>query len=174
VGDEPIRRLGDVDVPALVALGASLDWNGEERRYRLLLAVGEIYGIDDPRGDGLIGTVTLTRFGAQLASVGMMLVHPAHGGRGHGRSLMEHAMSTADEATVALFATSARALVGDLAAGADGPVRIEVGVGRHELGHWAIDRGLDQVSTTSLMTLGGRDVPGDRRRSFTPVTLALG
>jgi hypothetical protein len=207
----------------------------------------------------------------------MMLVDPAHGGRGLGRALMGHALAVAGDATVALFATSAgrplyervgfvtlaenrsfrgryggeasgltepatdtdrpeildldRAVTGcdrgrmleaytsmaeqlrvrrdegaitgyagmwrrgdvavigpviaensdtaialgaDLAASAGGDVRIEVGDGRAELAAWAAATGLAHASTTSVMTLGGRALPGDRSRWFMPVTLATG
>lgn len=102
-----IRRLGVDDLSDLVALAARLNWNDEQRRYSLLLQVSEVYGLDDRDGGGLIGTVTLTRFEPELATVGMMLVDPAHGGRGHGRTLMRHVLGVAGDATVALFATAA-------------------------------------------------------------------
>jgi GNAT superfamily N-acetyltransferase len=273
-----IRRLGVDDLPDLVALAARLNWNDEERRYSLLLQVSDVYGLDDPDSGGLIGTVTLTRFGPMFATVGMMLVDPTHGGRGHGRTLMGHVLDVAGDATLALFATAAgrplyekvgfkmlalnhshrgrytgdptglsepatgadldaiieldravtgcdrsallsayvpfaervgvarRAdgsvsgyaglwrhgelgvigpvvaantdeaivLAGDLAATAGGEVRIEVGEDRAELAAWAEATGLTRAATTSVMTLDGRPLPGDRDRWFMPVTLALG
>jgi GNAT superfamily N-acetyltransferase len=273
-----IRRLGVDDLSDRVALAARLNWNDEERRFSLLLQVSDVYGLDDPDGGGLIGTVTLTRFAPALATVGMMLVDPAHGGRGHGRTLMRHVLGVAGAATVALFATSAgrplyeklgfetlalnhshrgrytgdptgmsepatesdldaiidldRAvtgcdrsallsayipfaervrvargddgsvsgfaglwrhgdlgvigpvvaattddaivLAGDLATTAGGEVRIEVGEDRAELAAWAGATGLTRAATTSLMTLRGQPLPGDRDRWFMPLTLALG
>ena len=272
-----IRRLGVGDLSDVVALAARLNWNDEERRYSLLLQVSDVYGLDDPDGR-LIGTVTLTRFEPAFATVGMMLVDPAHGGRGHGRTLMRHVLGVAGDATVALFATAAgrplyekvgfvalgldhshrgrysgdptgmsepttdadldaiieldRAVTGcdrsallrayapfaeqvrvarrddgsvsgyagmwrhgdlgvigpvvaadtdeaivlasDLAANAGGEVRIEVGEDRAELAAWAEATGLTRAATTSLMTLGGRPLPGARTRWFMPLTLALG
>jgi GNAT superfamily N-acetyltransferase len=276
--DVRIRRLGVDDLSDLVALASRLNWNDEERRYSLLLEVSDVYGLEDPDGAGLIGTVTLTRFEPAFATVGMMLVDPAHGGRGHGRTLMRHALGVAGDATVALFATAAgrplyekvgfvtlglnhshrgrytgdptgmsegatdtdldeiieldRAvtgcdrgallgayvpfaervriarrddssvsgyaglwrhgelgvigpvvaastdeaivLAGDLAADAGSEVRIEVGEDRAELAVWADATGLKRAATTSLMTLDGRPLPGDRDRWFMPLTLALG
>ena len=273
-----IRRLGVDDLSDLVALAARLNWNDEARRYSLLLQVSAVYGLDDPDGGGLIGTVTLTRFEPAFATVGMMLVDPAHGGRGHGRTLMRHVLGVAGEATVALLATGAgrplyekvgfetlalnhshrgrytgdptgmsepatdsdvdaiieldRAvtgcdrstllsayvpsaervriarredwsvsgyaglwrhgdlgvigpvvaantdeaivLAGDLAANAGSEVRIEVGDDRAELEAWAGATGLTRAATTSLMTLNGQPLPGDRDRWFMPLTLALG
>jgi GNAT superfamily N-acetyltransferase len=278
VSDLRIRRLGADDLSDLVALAARQNWIDEERRYSFLLQVSDVYGLDDAHGGDLIGTVTLTRFEPAFATVGMMLVDPAHGGRGHGGTLMRHVLGVAGEATVALFATPAgrplyeklgfetlgvnhssrgrytgdptgmsepatdsdldaiieldRAvagcdrsallgayvsfaervrvarrddgavsgyaglwrhgnlgvigpvvaantdeaivLAGDIAADTGGEVRIEVGEDRAELAAWAGATGLARAATTSLMTVGGRPLPGDRDRWFMPLTLALG
>ena len=271
-----IRRLEPADLPAIVTLADGLDWRNEERRFGLLFEFAEVYGLAQPDGE-LIGTVTLTRYGSGLAAVGMMLVAKEHGGRGHGRALMEHAMSAAGDTMVVLFATAAGrplyeklgfvtlgvstahvgayrgavatstdrastadlpeiieldqavtgsdrsrmltaylpfademrvvrdggaitafggrwskpgqtvigpliapddvtalALADDLAAPATGPIRIDHGEEHPALGSWALDHGLPVVSTTSLMTNGGRRLPGDRHRWYMPVTLALG
>ncbi len=49
--------------------------------------------------------MVLTRWGADLASVGMMLVAARYGRCGLGRALMEHVIAEAGGATVTLFAT---------------------------------------------------------------------
>ena len=49
--------------------------------------------------------MVLTRWGPDLASVGMMLVAARYGRRGLGRALMEHVIAEAGDATVTLFAT---------------------------------------------------------------------
>ena len=275
--DPPIRRLGVDDLPDVVALADRVGWANEERRYSFLVDVGEIYGLHDPAGDDLIGTVTYTRFGPSFGAVGMMLVDPAHGGRGYGRQLMSYLLGVAGDSTVALFATAAGrplyeklgfetvaenrsyrgryagersdmteqatdddlgaiidldrvvtgcdrslmlerfasfaeqfrviredgaisgyagmwrhgglsivgplvagssdaavALAADLVAQAGGDVRIEVGDGRAELAAWAGATGLTHAATTSVMTLHGKPLPGDRSRWFMPVTLAIG
>ena len=65
-----------------------------------------MFGVDAPDGSGLAGAVVLTRWGPDLASVGMMLVAARYGRRGLGRALMEHLLAAAGEgATVTLFAT---------------------------------------------------------------------
>lgn len=62
--------------------------------------------MDAPDGRGLAGAVVLTRWGPDLASVGMMLVATRYGRRGLGRALMEHLLTAAGEdAVVTLFAT---------------------------------------------------------------------
>jgi N-acetylglutamate synthase-like GNAT family acetyltransferase len=72
-----------------------------------MLNASEAYGIDAPDGHGLAGTVVITRWGADCAAIGLMIVASRYGGRGLGRTLMGHALDTAGEGVgVSLFATS--------------------------------------------------------------------
>ncbi|WP_246273514.1 GNAT family N-acetyltransferase [Phytohabitans houttuyneae] len=67
----------------------------------------------------------------------------------------------------------ARALIADVAAGVDGPVRLDLD-GRHpELHAWAVKRGLELRTSTAVMARGG-PLPGDRGRWFVPMMQALG
>ncbi|KAA8887928.1 GNAT family N-acetyltransferase [Nocardia colli] len=101
-----VRQLGVGDLPACLDLAADREWPREEVKWRLLLELGGGFGIDDPRG-GLAATVFLTEVAPGIGAVGMLLVASRHGGRGLGRRLMEAALSTADCATVFLYATEA-------------------------------------------------------------------
>jgi GNAT superfamily N-acetyltransferase len=102
----PIRRLGLDDLPRCVALAADRGWSPERAKWSLLLTASEVFGVDAPDGRGLAGSVTLTRWGTGLASVGMMLVATRCARRGLGQALMEHLLCAAGEGTtVTLFAT---------------------------------------------------------------------
>lgn len=101
----PIRRLGLADHASCVALCLDRSWSPEGRKWSLLLAECDPFGIDAPDGDGLAGAVVLTRYGERLAAIGMMLVATRYGGNGLGRVLMEHALNAAGPATVILTAT---------------------------------------------------------------------
>jgi GNAT superfamily N-acetyltransferase len=102
----PIRQLGPDDVKKCVALSVDRGWSPERAKWSLLLAASEVFGVDAPDGRGLAGAVVLTRWGADYASAGMMLVAARYGRRGLGRALMEHLLRAAgDDATVTLFAT---------------------------------------------------------------------
>jgi GNAT superfamily N-acetyltransferase len=102
----PVRRLTAADLPACSVLAVDRDWEPTPDRWRLLYELGEIYGVDDPDGRGLAGAVALTRWAADYAAVGMMLVAARYGRRGLGRALMDHALRAAGRgATVTLFAT---------------------------------------------------------------------
>ena len=100
----PIRRLGPEDLGNCVALSVDRGWSPEKSKWSLLLEVAEGFGIDAPDG-GLAGAVVLSRYGKELASVGMMLVAARYGRRGLGRALMGHVLDAACGATVTLFAT---------------------------------------------------------------------
>jgi GNAT superfamily N-acetyltransferase len=101
-----IRRLGPDDLNWCVALSVERGWSPARSRWSLLLAASEVFGVDAPDGPGLAGTVVLTRWGADYAAVGMMLVAARYGRCGLGRALMEQALRAAgDGATVTLFAT---------------------------------------------------------------------
>jgi GNAT superfamily N-acetyltransferase len=101
----PIRRLEPGDLKRCVALSVDRGWSPERSKWSLLLAASETFGVDAPDGVGLAGAVVLTRWGADLASVGMMLVAARYGRCGLGRALMERVIAEAGDATVTLFAT---------------------------------------------------------------------
>jgi GNAT superfamily N-acetyltransferase len=104
----PIRRLGPADLRRCVALSVDRGWSPERAKWSLLLGCAEAFGVDAPDGDAsgrLAAAVVLTRWGPDLASVGMMLVATQYARRGLGRALMEHLLAEAGDATVTLFAT---------------------------------------------------------------------
>ena len=101
----PIRKLDLGDLKQCVALSLDRGWSPERSKWALLLGASETFGVDAPDGRGLAGAVVLTRWGPDLASIGMMLVADRYGRRGLGRALMEHVIAEAGQATVTLFAT---------------------------------------------------------------------
>jgi GNAT superfamily N-acetyltransferase len=107
----PIRKLGPDDLRRCVALSVDRGWSPERATWALLLGCAAASGVDAPDGavprrGRLAGAVVLTRWGPDLASVGMMLVATRYARRGLGRALMEHLLAEAGgDATVMLFAT---------------------------------------------------------------------
>ncbi|MGH3266075.1 MAG: GNAT family N-acetyltransferase [Trebonia sp.] len=82
-------------------------WWPERGKWELLLAGSDAWAIDAPDGNGLAGSVVLTRWGTERAGLGMMLVAARFGGMGFGRRLMEYALNEAGEGmAVSLYATS--------------------------------------------------------------------
>jgi GNAT superfamily N-acetyltransferase len=66
---------------------------------------------------------------------------------------------------------TARALIADLAAAVDGPIRLDIE--NRQVLDWAVEHGLHAEWTTSVMVHGDA-LPGDRGRLFLPVMVALG
>lgn len=104
VTELPVRRLTEADLPAIIALAADRDWPPEVSKWRLMFAVSEPFGVEDPAG-GLAGVVVLTRYGTTLATVGMMLVASSHSRKGLGGRLLRHVLALAGTAVVYLTAT---------------------------------------------------------------------
>jgi GNAT superfamily N-acetyltransferase len=104
VSDVPVQRLSAADQADCLALADGRGWPPEPDKWQLLFEVGEVFGIRDPAG-GLAGAVALTRYGPDLAAIGMMLVAERHGRRGLGRALMTHLLSAAGGVVTCLFAT---------------------------------------------------------------------
>jgi GNAT superfamily N-acetyltransferase len=100
-----IRNLGPADHARCIAICSDRGWIPQGPQWSLTLAESDTFGIDAPDGDGLAGVVVLTRYGASLAAIGMMVVATRYGGRGLGRALMEHALDAVGPATVFLTAT---------------------------------------------------------------------
>ena len=101
-----IRRLGVDDLNNCAQLSVDRGWWPERGKWALLLAASDAWGIDAPDGQGLAGTVVLTRWGSDRGGVGMVLTALRYGGRGVGRTLMEHMLQAAGEETaLSLFAT---------------------------------------------------------------------
>ncbi len=101
-----IQPLTSADLPGCLALAQDRDWLPEERKWRLLFDIAVVYGVRGPGGE-LAGVTVLTRYGAEFAVIGMMLVATRYGGRGLGRALMARALGDAGDATVFLHATPA-------------------------------------------------------------------
>jgi hypothetical protein len=92
------------DLDACLALAQDREWPPERHKWRLLFEIGTVYGVRDEAGR-VIATTILTRYGAGLAAISMVLVAGSHGRRGIGRALMTQAISDAGGATVVLNAT---------------------------------------------------------------------
>jgi ribosomal protein S18 acetylase RimI-like enzyme len=91
-----IRPLVEADIPAAMGLKEAAGWNQTGADWLRLLRLG-------PRGcfaaalDGrLVGTVTTTAYGRELAWVGMVLVDPSFRRRGVASRLMAAALSHLD------------------------------------------------------------------------------
>lgn len=102
--DGPVRLLGIDDLPACQRLAEDRDWGREDRKWRFLFSVGDVYGIDGENGE-LAGTVVSTPYGKDVAAISMVLVAKRYERRGLGGRLMRHTMDNAGTASLCLTAT---------------------------------------------------------------------
>lgn len=88
-----IRLLDESDIPAAMQLKEAAGWNQTEVDWRRLLRLepdGCFCAIKDGR---LVGTTTTTRYGDELAWIGMVLVDPQHRRQGIAAKLMSVALA---------------------------------------------------------------------------------
>jgi GNAT superfamily N-acetyltransferase len=102
--DVPVRRLSIDDLPACQRLAEDRSWGREDRKWRFLFSVGDVYGIDDGNGE-LAATVVSTPYGKDVAAISMVLVARRYERRGLGGRIMRHAMDDAGTASLCLTAT---------------------------------------------------------------------
>ena len=87
-----IRPMTEADLAAADELRRLAGWNQTLEDWRLLLGLepkGCFLAIED---NGVVGTVTTTAYGPELAWIGMMLVHPERRRQGIGTRLMRTAL----------------------------------------------------------------------------------
>ncbi len=101
-----LRALDARDIPALHALSAGVGWPHRARDCAMLLALGQ--GIAACGADGAIhGTAMRWDWSDDCATIGMVLVAPAHQGKGLGRQLMQALLESKPGRAVMLNATLA-------------------------------------------------------------------
>ena len=91
-----VRLLRPADLAVAVGLSTIAGWNQTEDDWRMLmeLAPHGCFGID-AHGE-LVATATLLSYGTQLAWIGMVLTKREYRGRGFARTLVTHALQSAD------------------------------------------------------------------------------
>jgi GNAT superfamily N-acetyltransferase len=98
-----LRPIGPEDTDACLELASTRGWPPEASKWRLLLGLGQGYGIDV--GDGRLAGCVL-RFDCGPASmIAMMVVHRDFGRRGLGTRLMRRAIDDSNADIITLYAT---------------------------------------------------------------------
>ncbi|MEV7716289.1 GNAT family N-acetyltransferase [Streptomyces sp. NPDC088184] len=107
IAEPPVRRLTPGDLVACADLCEDRGWPRDEHRWRLLLAAGNGYGVDDPGGKGLMASCVVTTYGPQLNALGMLLVAERYARQGVARHLMNHVIAECGAIPISLYATAA-------------------------------------------------------------------
>lgn len=98
-----LRPMTADDIDAATELSREQQWPHREEDWALFLRLGE--GIVAEFDGLLAGTVMAWRFGADYATIGMVIVSPAMQGQGLGRRLMEAMIARLDGRSIVLNAT---------------------------------------------------------------------
>lgn len=102
-----LREMTVDDIPAGLALCRASRWNQVARDWEQFLRLEPARCRVAVRDGRVIGTVATLRFGGHFGWVAMVLVEPAERGRGVGRALLLHGLSTLDGLVARLDATHA-------------------------------------------------------------------
>lgn len=102
----------------------------------------------------------------------LLVLETEYGVAGFAAAWQNHT-STVIGPVVAPDGAAARRLIGDLAAGIRGQVRLDLDPDRPELPPWAVRHGLQPAGLNAVMAYGDRPPPGDPARLFTPISIAL-
>nr|MBN3726154.1 GNAT family N-acetyltransferase [Burkholderia sp. Ac-20379] len=99
------RRFTAEDVAAAHALSVAVRWPHRPEDWRFAFEAGG--GFVAVEGDAVIGTALCWTFGADRATLGMVIVSPDQQGRGIGRKLMELVLEALGDRVTFLHATPA-------------------------------------------------------------------
>ncbi|MFF1612023.1 GNAT family N-acetyltransferase [Amycolatopsis sp. NPDC058278] len=149
-----IRTLAAADLPACSDLAESRSWPREPPKWQLLHAVGRVFGIDAPDGDGLAAAAVLVPFGP-VASISMVLVAARYERRGLGRAITAHVISAAGDRVVWLHASKfGRPLYESMGFVADGGCQGHTGTFADDGGPGASPGSLSDVFVLDLAAQG--------------------
>ncbi|NEN86607.1 GNAT family N-acetyltransferase [Paenibacillus elgii] len=94
-----ILKLSETDISGLIALSESVGWDYAEPELRTVLASGTIYGIKNNRGQ-IVASAAIIPYGRQLASIGLVIVHPEYRRLGLGQALIQTCITTVSPDTI--------------------------------------------------------------------------
>jgi GNAT superfamily N-acetyltransferase len=160
----PVEPLTADDLPGCLALAVDRGWEAEEHKWRLLFDLGTVYGVRDAAG-APAGAVVLTRYGDELAAIGMMLVAARYSRQGLGRRILTRVLAEADGATVFLNATPmGRPLYEKLGFAPVGTTRTFAGELAVPPGHQAASRPAEPGDLAEIRRLDAQANGADRPR----------
>ena len=99
----PIRDIDPDDAPRVHALSQAVGWPHREEDLRFLLQLG--HGVAAGEGGAVDACAVWWPFGPDVATIGLVIVHPSLQGKSLGRALMQRLLEAAGPRRVHLYAT---------------------------------------------------------------------
>ena len=96
------QQLNQLHIGDLLSLATIVGWDYDREEIQTLLASGSVYGhvnIDKM----VISCAAIIPYGAKLASIGMVIVHPDYRGRGLAKELLIQCMSQVTQNTALML-----------------------------------------------------------------------
>ena len=103
VATEDLRRMNPHDLAAAHTLSSAQKWPHRVEDWEMLLGLGFGYVVE--RGGEVLGTAMAWLYGADAATLGMVIVSPKAQGMGLGRRLMDAVLADLGDRTVLLNST---------------------------------------------------------------------
>lgn len=100
-----LQKLTELDIPDLVELSTLLGWDYSAEEMTTVLKAGLVYGHKDEAGK-TVSSSAIFPYGEELASLGVVMVHPDHRRRGLGKEAVVRCMKELASVPTMLVATS--------------------------------------------------------------------
>lgn len=100
-----LRTLTAADLPQLLDLSLSANWNQLEQDWRNLLSLAPAGCVGVEEDGRVVASATGAAYGNELAWIGMVLTLPEYRGRGHASRLMQHLLEHLKTPCIKLDAT---------------------------------------------------------------------
>jgi predicted N-acetyltransferase YhbS len=100
-----VERFNQNDVSRLIRLSSSVGWDYDEQEIHTILSSGSIYGHKNAEGE-VVSSAAIIPYDTNLASIGMVIVHPAYRGQGLGKEVTQTCIgSVSKETSILLIST---------------------------------------------------------------------
>ena len=100
-----LRTLTAADLPQLLDLSLSANWNQLEQDWRNLLSLAPAGCVGVEEDNRVVASATGVAYGNELAWIGMVLTLPEYRGRGHASKLMQYLLEHLQTPCIKLDAT---------------------------------------------------------------------
>lgn len=100
-----VERLRKENINDIVSLSSYIGWDYNREEIETIFKSGIVYGVWNEREE-LIASAAIILYGEEVASIGMVIVHPEYKGRGIGKAITNSCIKSVSVQTpIMLIAT---------------------------------------------------------------------